>query len=200
MNAQRPAGGARLRRIAALLVSGGMLLFAAQWCLVPELNPLRYFISEYAIARFGFLTMAGFCLAGAGVGLTSGIVLKENRGRRLPLPECINLVFGILVFLLAFFPTDSREAISVIGTIHRYCASIAFPGFLMGYILLVIARGNFRGRKIEVVVLAVLTLAFFLLTRNRAEWRGLYQRVFIYGELILVLYYLKNGRLAGEGI
>jgi hypothetical protein len=112
----------------------------------------------------------------------------------------INLVYGIFVFLLAFFPTDPRGTISVPGIIHQYLASIAFPGFLIGYALILISAGNYRNRKFEGLLLGLLMIAFYLVTRNWAVWRGLYQRIFIYGELALVLYYLKRGKLAGNGV
>ena len=182
----------RVTAISFILI--GMIFFAVNWALSPEMNPLKNFTSDYVHTAKGALTIAGFLICGTGIVIASGFIILKSGWFEFGLG-----LYGALFLILGFFPADKEGFSTIIGILHQV---IAFSCFLL-FPAIITTQSVLLKRlpPIDIVILIPATLAgFILMGLNPGHIAGLYQRIFIFSQPLLVIIRLCRGRLLGTGL
>jgi len=129
---------------AAVLFLG--LALITMHAIQPGLNPATHYVSEYAHGQFGWLVMAAYVAAGAGVlgmAWSAGSVLSGTRP--LALAICLALVgVGLIatgVTRIDLPAADGSVASTASGMAHELAGYVMFLGMLPGAFL---AAATFR--------------------------------------------------------
>jgi hypothetical protein len=153
----------------------------------PDFDPMRRFLSEYAVGRFGILGTVSFCVMAATV-LTFRSGLHLGVQRSLPLNSTsLFLALAAAGFLTsALFPTDvqptggGRPIPTRAGAIHDMSALLLFTSLILAALILPSALKrdpSWRSFSLTARLLGILILVLFV-AFIVAPWRlkGLVQR------------------------
>lgn len=158
-------------RAVLFLAAGGVGLFAVvvglQHALVPELEPSRHTLSEYANAEYGWAMVVGFAAWAASLAATASLVrrpgtLLGTHGRRTVAALLLVAACGLL--LTAVFRTQTSAGTlppgvqrSVEGRLHDAASGVALLALFTSTATVAVGvRHSLIGR----VTLALLVLAF----------------------------------------
>ena len=191
-------------RISRILGSGVVLGVATVFALYlllhvlrTDYNPLRRFLSEYAVGRFGVLMTANFLLQALIVlPLVIGLFLDvRHSGSLLAGCACLT-VAAVALTVAAIFPTDLSEpaggparGVTQAGIAHQSAGAISFVARVVGFLFLSRAyRFDDRWQALAptarrvAVAFGALFLAFMLLVRW--DWGGAAQRATVAAGLL----------------
>jgi hypothetical protein len=138
-----PAGG-RGPVLLPLVTRGGILTFvalvAALHVLKPELNPVRNYLSLYAVGRWGWvMTLALLALATAATALVTALVLAGAAGRGGVAPRsrvgvAALVVYAAGVLTIAIAPTDGLDVVvpTTADAVHAVGANALFVALTVG--------------------------------------------------------------------
>lgn len=159
--------------------------------LVPDMNPVRWYISDYATSRFGFIMNGAFLALGFGVASAALSLLHHSPFPRRPWATIVLLsVAGIMAASLALFESDPPGGpASSEGAVHDQLAGFFFLALMIAMLVFSVRlwrAGRLRGSYWALPVLALLAppliVAVFALLEP-IGLVGLGQRVYI---LVLV--------------
>jgi uncharacterized membrane protein len=131
-------------RLAGAAIIAYQILLAAAILIRPEINPTHKPISEYAIGRFGWITVLAFVLAAVAYALLLTVVRPIVRGRPglFLLGVCAVGTFGVGV-LVADPVATPWAAMTAAGRVHVVCGLSALV--LLPFAALLINRDLARG-------------------------------------------------------
>jgi hypothetical protein len=143
-------------------------------------DPVSQFVSDYAVGAFALEMSLGFFVGGIGVtGLGLALVMVQTDRRAFRAGAFMTVIVGLVMFLIAGFPTDIEGAASTIhGMVHSRLSAVVFTLGPASMVLISYAQG----RRWFGVALSVLAASFvfsaltgvFVLGAN-----GLAERFFI---------------------
>lgn len=143
-------------------------------------DPVSQFVSDYAVGAFALEMSLGFFVGGIGVtGLGLALVMVQTDRRAFRAGAFMTVIVGLVMFLIAGFPTDIEGAASTIhGIVHSGLSAVVFTLGPASMVLISYAQG----RRWFGVALSVLAASFvfsaltgvFVLGAN-----GLAERFFI---------------------
>ena len=161
-------------------VASVFALYLLLHVLRPDDNPLRRFLSEYAVGRFGVLMTAAFFLqALIAVALVIGL-FREVRHSGSLLAGCAFLtVAAITLIVSGVFPTDLSEpaghpprVMTRAGMVHQTAGAISFVSRIVAFLLLSLAyRRDIRWQALAptahrvAVAFLVLFVSFVFMVR-----------------------------------
>jgi hypothetical protein len=205
---QTTASGARIGLAAAgFFVATVLVMHVVQ----RDLNPLDYFLSQYANGRGGWLMALALIVFGLGVlGIAAGLYRTFEPGSRGKIGIILFGLFGAGLVVAGIFPIDVRDGGDVMytltGQIHGFAVTIGVIGFAVGTFLL---RGVFaRHPQWEVVsrltrwfALAILLgLVLWIVAGETEFFPGLVQRIWFVVVLTwLVILGVQLDRSAAAG-
>jgi hypothetical protein len=191
----------RLSRILGSAVVLGVATVFALYLLLhvlrPDYNPLRRFLSEYAVGRFGVLMTAAFLLqALISLALVIGL-FRDVRHSGSLLAGCAFLTIAALTLTVAaVFPTDlidpagdQPRLITRAGVVHQSAGAISFLARIVAFLSLSCAyRSDNRWQALAPtayrVALAFLALFFTFVVMVPWDLGGLAQRGAVAGSLL----------------
>jgi hypothetical protein len=187
----------RAARFATISIVGTayfLFTLVALHILRPDYNPVRRFISEYAVGPYGFLmTSALFALALGSLALVIGLWKGLPSAARSGLGLILLTIWGLGILIVGIFPTDLIDAPKTTsGNIHTLIALWSFLSLTLAVIPLSLRfRRDERWRSFHytALVVALLTLVAFIgfMVTSTTKVAGLSQRVFIAMVLLWLL-------------
>lgn len=192
---QRIGEGYRVRtsRILGSAVVLGVATVVALYLLLhvlrPDYNPLRRFLSEYAVGRFGVLMTAAFLLqALISLALVIGL-FRDVRHSGSLLAGCASLtVAAVALTVSGVFPTDLSDPagdpprlITRAGMVHQSAGTLSFLSRIVAFLFLSRAyrcdnRWQALAPTARRVAVAFLALFFTFVLMVRWDLGGLAQR------------------------
>lgn len=135
------------RLLGTLVVAGTAVvvaLYLALHILRPEFNPVRRFLSEYAVGRFGFLMTANFfAQAAVSLVLAIGLLMNVRRSGPLRAGTVLLALTAALFIVLGIFPADLSESadgsvlsVTSAGAVHQAAGTISFICRILAFWLL----------------------------------------------------------------
>ena len=129
--------------------------------LVPDMNPVRWYISDYAASRFGVIMNGAFLALGFGVALAALSLLHNSPFPSRPWAAIALLsVAGISAASLAVFQSDPPGGPTTSeGVLHDQLAGIFFLALMVAMLVFSVRLwrvGKLRGRYWALPVLALL--------------------------------------------
>jgi hypothetical protein len=185
---------ARIATVAILAISYFIVAVVLLHFLRPDLNPLRRFLSEYAVGPFGFLmTSAFFCLGLGSFALVIGLYQGVSRPGRSWIGLILLGIWSVAVLLEVIFPADLLGMpTTTTGRIHEQLFGLAVLSLIPGTFLLSWRFKNdknwstFQWPAMVFSIMILLVFIVFLYTNN-SEFAGLNQRIFTVTVLLWLL-------------
>ena len=187
----QPALVQALTLVGGLAWAGCVLCLLALHLLPTGVHPVRGFVSDYALGRFGVL----YQVQAIASGVCAGCLLTVMLGLDVPAPRwglgCLAL-YAVSRLLIAAFPTDPPTRRTRVGMIHFVLAATTFAGIAGAAVLLTpaVARhppwDDFVGPLYAAMRLTVASAAIFglaFLSGRAAPILGLLERCVYLGKL-----------------
>ena len=185
----RTSGARQVARLATLGIAGAAYFAAAviaQHFLRPDIDPVKYHMSGYAVGPYGFImTSAFFALALGALALAAGLWQESVPSTHSKAGLILLAVFGAGVAVAGIFPADLQfPPQTTSGTIHEIASLAAFVSLLVAQILLSRKfRQDDRWRSFSrpALALALLALVAFIgvFATAETEFVGLSQRIYV---------------------
>lgn len=170
-----------MRLTSILLIVSGLILFLLNWIFEKEMSISKQYISDFVHSKYGFMTTEGFLFIGSGMLLSSNILNGS-----LTIFEMNILIYSILFISLAFFPANKANERDLIGSIHKIIATVCFPYFII-FTLIHLWNNQTDYALLILTADALSLLGLVLMGINLFNLKGIYQRVCILSQVLLIL-------------
>jgi hypothetical membrane protein len=150
-------------------------------------DPVRQFVTDYAVGQYALEMELGFFAFGAGVAALAIAIALANDSRIQRFGASMLFFTGVCLFLVGLFPTDVEgAAVTLHGEIHFVLSSVVF--ILTPISILLVSYG--KGRRWFVTALSSLILAGIIVPVTVTPTLGaggLVERIFV---LVLLVWQL----------
>lgn len=162
----------KIRKIANICLLAFLGLFTAAHITKTNLNPIENFYSEYGLGEYRLFFFISLIFYATAIFL---IAYRKHSSK----VTYILYVYGILILLVAIFPTNTTDSFKIDGMIHSMAAISSF---------LFVVLSSFVSEKSNYYIRVWLTIAVISIYVVPAEFQGLAQRISIISNLAWITF------------